>query len=69
MATRCVPLDPADPTNLPPDQRQREVAAILATGVIRMRLRRGATSSVRRTVAGMSQIPAESREARFELSR
>lgn len=44
MATRRVLFDPADPIDLDPDQRLREVGAILAAGVIRMRIRRGAAS-------------------------
>ncbi len=36
MATRRVLFDPADPTNVETDHRQREVAAILAADVIRM---------------------------------
>jgi hypothetical protein len=51
MATRRVSFDPAEAAGLHPEQRQREVAAILAVGVIRMRVRRGAASSGRRTVA------------------
>lgn len=84
MATRCVPFDPADPANFQPEQRQREIAAILAAGVIRMRLRRAAapvpmararpgrcranTSSMHRNAACMSQISPESGETRLELS-
>jgi len=69
MATRRVLFDPTNPAELHPDQRQREVAAILAAGVIRMRVRRGAASSGRRTPACMSQIPPDSGETRLELSR
>ncbi|KAB2949472.1 MAG: hypothetical protein F9K17_02650 [Phycisphaerae bacterium] len=69
MSMRRVPLDPADPAKLPHEQRTREVAAILAAGVIRMCVRRGATSSSRRTTTCMSQISPESGETRLELSR
>lgn len=69
MATRCDLLDSSDPANLPPEQRQREVAAILAAGVIRMCMRRGATSSNRRSAACISQISPDSGETRLELSR
>lgn len=69
MAKRRVSFDPAGPADLHPEQRQREVAAILAAGVIRMRMRRVAASSSRRTAACMSQIPGESGETRLELSR
>jgi hypothetical protein len=69
MATRRVLFDPADPAGLLPEQRQREVAAILAAGVIRMRARRGAASSRRRTAVCMWQISPESGETRLELSR
>lgn len=62
-------FDPSDPACLHPEQRQREVAAILAAGVIRMRVRRGATSSSGRTAARMSQIPPDSGVTRLELSR
>ena len=68
MATRRVLFDPTDPTSLQPEQRQRDVAAILAAGVIRMRVRRGTTSSSRRSAACMSQISPESGETRLELS-
>lgn len=69
MATRRVLFDPTDPTSLQPEQRQRDVAAILAAGVIRMRVSRGAASSSRDAAACMSQIPPESGESRLELSR
>jgi hypothetical protein len=70
MATRRGLVDPTDPSDLQPEQRQRDVAAILAAGVIRMRVRRGTiASSRRRTAAGMSQISPESGETRLELSR
>lgn len=69
MATRRVPFDPADAAHLHPEQRQREVAAILAAGVMRMRVRRGTTSSGRRTPACMPQIPPGSGETGLELSR
>jgi len=69
MATRHVVFDPADAPDLHPEQRQREIAAILAAGVIRMRVRRAATSSSRRTPACMSEISPESGETRLELSR
>jgi ribosomal protein L19E len=85
MATRRVLFDPADPADLQPDQRQREVAAILAAGVIRMREKRGAApsrivrtradrahgtaSSSRRWAACTSQISPESGQSRLELPR
>jgi hypothetical protein len=69
MATRRVLFDPTDLGRLQRDQRQREVAAILAAGVIRMRLRRDAASLYRRAATGMSQISPESGETRLELSR
>jgi hypothetical protein len=85
MTRRRVLFDPADPTSLHPEQRQREVAAILAAGVIRMRAKRGAgpariartragraraDASLRRhTTACMPQISPESGETRLELSR
>ena len=69
MATRRVPFDPADAADFHPEQRQREVAAILAAGVIRMRVRRGTTSSRHRTAACMSQVSPEFDETRLELSR
>ncbi len=69
MASRRVLFDPADPSDLQPEQRQRQVAAILAAGVIRMRLRRGAASSSRGPAACMSQISTDSGETRLELSR
>lgn len=69
MARRCDLFDPADPASLHPEQPQREVAAILAAGVIRMRVRRGTASSKRTAAAGMSQISPESAETRLELSR
>lgn len=69
MATRRVLFDPADPADLQPDQRQREVAAILAAGVMRMRVRRAAASPERNTPACMSQISPDSGETRLELSR
>jgi hypothetical protein len=75
MATRHVPFNPADVADLQHDQRQREVAAILAAGVIRIRVRRGTASSSRRAppasrrTSRMSQIPPESGETRLELSR
>jgi len=69
MATRRVLFDPTDPASLPPDQRRREIATILAAGVIRMRQRRGAASTRRRAAACLSQISPESGETRLELSR
>jgi hypothetical protein len=69
MATRRVPFDPADAGDLQTDQRQREVAAILAGGVIRMRVRLGPTSSTRRLAECMSQISLDSGKTRLELSR
>ena len=69
MATRRDPVDPTDPADLQPEQRQREVAATLAAGVIRMRQRRGAASSRHRLAACMSQISPDSGETRLELSR
>ena len=69
MATRRVLFDPGDPIDLHPEQRQGEVASILAVGVIRMRMRRVAASSSRRAAACMSQISGESGETRLELSR
>ncbi len=69
MATRRDRFDSTDPANFQPEQRQREVAAILAAGVIRMRVRRGTASSSRRAAACISQIPPESGETRLELSR
>ena len=85
MATRRDLFDPTDPANLQPEQRQREVAAILAAGVIRMREKRRATrarvvrapasrargdaSSSRRRAVSMSQISPRSSETRLELSR
>lgn len=83
MTTRD-PFDPTDPANLQPEQRQREVAAILATGVIRMRERRAVSipnvrpcrnrvrrtgSTKRRAALGISKIPPESGENCLELSR
>lgn len=69
MATPRERFDPTDPAGLHPEQRKREVAAILAAGVIRMRIRRGTASSGDRTPACMSQISPESAETRLELSR
>jgi hypothetical protein len=69
MATRRDLFDPTDPASLHLEQRQREVAAILAAGVIRIRLRRGTASSTRPTAACMSQISPEFGETRLELSR
>lgn len=69
MATPRNRSDPTDPAGLHPEQRQREVAAILAAGVIRMRVRRAAASSQRSNAARMSQISPESAETRLELSR
>lgn len=69
MATRRVLFDPADPIDLDPDQRLRKVAAILAAGVIRMRIRRGTASPERPAAPCMSQNPPESGESRLELSR
>ena len=66
MATRRVPFDPADAADLHPEQQRREVAAILAAGVIRMRVRRWAASSARHAPASMSQISPESGETRLE---
>lgn len=69
MAARRVLFDLADPADLHLEQRQREVAVILAAGVIRMRLRRGAASPHSRAAACMSQISPQSGETRLELSR
>lgn len=85
MATRRDLIDPADPANLQPEQRQREVAAILAAGVIRMRQKRRAVAapnvracpgrvhdtatSTHRATARMPKISPESGETRLELSR
>jgi hypothetical protein len=69
MATRRERFDPTDPASLHPEQRQREVAAILAAGVIRMRVRAGAIRSGCRSSACMSQISPDSGETRLELSR
>ena len=44
MAKRRDVFDPTDPANLQPEQRLHEVAAILATGVIRTRENRAATT-------------------------
>lgn len=56
MATRRVPFDPADAADLHPEQRHREVAAILAAGVIRMRVRRGAACSSRRRISASDSL-------------
>jgi len=40
MATNRARRDPSEPADFGPEQRQREVAAILAAGVIRMREKR-----------------------------
>lgn len=84
MAMRRDLLDPTIPANLQPEQRQREVAAILAAGVIRMRQNgrgrprpiapRARTCDAPHSVAPvapacMSQILPESGETRLELSR
>ncbi|GIK15646.1 MAG: hypothetical protein BroJett003_06100 [Planctomycetota bacterium] len=69
MAARRERLNPTDLTDLQPEQRLHEVAAILAAGVIRMRVRRCATSSRHGTAACKSQISPESGETRLELSR
>jgi len=69
MAAHREPFDPTDPANLAPERRQGDVAAILAASVIRMRMRRGATSLRHRATASMSQISPESGETRLELSR
>lgn len=77
-------VDPTDPASLQPEQRRREVAAILAAGVMRMRHNRavaparvvrmragrgrGAESSSRPTAACMSQVSPESGESCLELS-
>ena len=68
MTTRRVPFDPAEAASLHPEQRQREVAAILAAGVTRMRVRRSTAAPSRPTPAGMTQISPESGETRLELS-
>lgn len=69
MHTRCDLSNPAGVAEFPPEQRECEVAAILAAGVIRMRLRRGTASSSRRRGTSMSQISPEPGETRLELSR
>lgn len=69
MATPRERFDPTDPAGLHPEQRQRDVAAILAAGVIRMRVRSGIVPSGRRRTASMSQTSPESGETRLELSR
>jgi hypothetical protein len=84
MATRHNLFDARDPADLQPEQRQRELAAILAAGVIRMRTKRGAAAAriVRtgpvgargaesltpRTATCMPRISGESGEIRLELS-
>jgi len=69
MTTRRVPFDPSDPSALHAEQRLRELAAILAAGVIRMRMRGGATSARRCAGARAPQILPESGETRLEFSR
>lgn len=69
MATPRLLFDHADAANLHPERRHREIAAILAAGVIRMRMRRGAKSTSGGTAARMSQISPESGATRLELSR
>ena len=84
MAKRRDVFDPTDPVNLQSEKRLTEVAAILATGVIRMREKRAAEMpklrSCRKSVgdtgsprdrAGESrtQISTESFENCLELSR
>jgi len=68
MASRRDRFDPADAADLHPEQRQREVAAIPAAGLILMLVRRGSGASSRRPTACMSQIPSKSGETRLELS-
>lgn len=58
MATRRDPFDPTDPANLQPEQRQHEVAAILAAGVIRMREKRRASP-----VGAISKAPGTGQSA------
>jgi hypothetical protein len=85
MATLRDLVDPTDPTDLQPEQRQREVAAILAAGVIRIRVKQaarvapsgqtrprwggGTTSSIRRGAACMPKISPEFGEIPLELPR
>lgn len=84
MAVRHELFDPTDPAILKPEQRHREVATILAAGLIRMREQRSVTvPNVRscrnsgrstspvglRRSSDMSEIPPESGETRLEVSR
>jgi hypothetical protein len=69
MATRRDLIDPTDPAHLHPEHRKREVASILAAGVVRMRVRRCAASAARPRSASMSRISPESGEIHLELSR
>ena len=85
MAKRRDLFDPTDPASLQPEQRLDEVAAILASGVLRMRERRraaaapnvrscrvrvrGTASSRDRAATCMPKIPPESGETRLELFR
>lgn len=58
MATRRVLFDPADPFSLEPEQRQREIVAILAAGAIRMReLRTSSRSPGRRSARSRTMVP------------
>jgi len=82
MATRRDLFDPTDPATLQPEQRQREIAAILAAGVIRMREQRAVTvpkfrpcrneahspSSPNRGRGCVPKISPESGGTRLELS-
>jgi len=68
MATRpqvLNPVDPTDPAILTPEQRLAEVAAILATGVLRLR-RRCALPATPPPVGNL-QNPQESGEPGLEL--
>jgi hypothetical protein len=48
MTARRDLFDPTCPAHLHPEQRQREVAAIFATGVIRLRAKRRAAPQIAR---------------------
>lgn len=84
MTKRCDVFDPTDPAIIPSEQRLHEVAAILATGVIRMREQPvvtipnvrpcrnwvRSTGSARRPAATrISKILPESGENRLEVPR
>lgn len=81
MATPRSRFDQTDPTDLQPDQRLREMAAVLAAGILRLQtdpsaipIRRSrnrvcTTESPRKKAAIPPKNPQESGEDGLELSR